>query len=56
MTYTSCNGKRLWQGDPQIALAAADTDGFYVNPQSLKDDELSIIVARLRDALSATST
>jgi L-seryl-tRNA(Ser) seleniumtransferase len=43
--------KRLRQGEPAIALAAAGTSGVFVNPQTLQPGQERIICERLREIL-----
>jgi L-seryl-tRNA(Ser) seleniumtransferase len=43
---------KLREGDPCIYLASAGDDGVYVNPQTLQEDEVNIIVQRLREIIS----
>ena len=44
--------KRLRQGEPSIALAAAGTSGVFVNPQTLQPGQERIICERLREVLA----
>jgi L-seryl-tRNA(Ser) seleniumtransferase len=44
--------KRLRQGEPGIALAAAGTSGVYINPQTLEPGQERIVCARLRAVLN----
>jgi uncharacterized pyridoxal phosphate-dependent enzyme len=44
---------QLRSGKPSIALAAAGKSGVYLNPQTLQSGETEIIVARLKQILSA---
>lgn len=46
--------KRLRQGEPSIALAAAGTNGVYVNPQTLQPGQERIICARLKCIIGAS--
>ena len=45
--------KRLRQGEPSIALAAAGTSGVFVNPQTLQPGEERIICDRLHQIIRA---
>ena len=39
--------RRLSEGDPAVALAAADPGGVYINPQTLQPGEERIVVERI---------
>ena len=43
--------KRLRQGEPSIALAAAGAGGVFVNPQTLQPGQECIVCERLREIL-----
>lgn len=45
---------RLRDGTPSVALAPAGECGVYVNPQTLREGEVEIIVERLVEILSGT--
>ena len=49
--------RRLWQGNPRIAVGGTGEDeisrrSFYINPQTLEEGEEEIVLARLLDALA----
>ena len=44
---------QLRSGDPSILLAAAGTSGLYVNPQTLREGEVEIIIRRIKEILKA---
>ena len=44
--------KRLRQGEPSIALAAAGTNGVFVNPQTLEPGQERIVCACFREVLN----
>jgi uncharacterized pyridoxal phosphate-dependent enzyme len=43
--------KRLRQGEPSIALAAAGASGVFVNPQTLQPGQEGIVCERLREVI-----
>jgi L-seryl-tRNA(Ser) seleniumtransferase len=43
--------QRLRRSDPPVELAAAGTDGVYVNPQTLRDGDEILVADALRQAL-----
>jgi len=45
--------KKLLQGEPAISLAAAGEHGVYINPQTLQDGEVEIVVNRIKEVLPA---
>jgi len=42
--------RELIEGDPSIAVSPGRT-GIYLNPQTLQDEEVAIVIRRLRDVL-----
>jgi L-seryl-tRNA(Ser) seleniumtransferase len=48
--------KRLRQGEPSIALAAAGTNGVFVNPQTLQPGQERVVCERLRELISSTGS
>ena len=48
--------KRLRQGEPSIALAAAGTDGVFVNPQTLQPGQERIVCERLLEVISSAKS
>jgi len=49
--------KRLWEGNPRIAVGGTGEDevsrhSFYINPQTLEEGEEEIVLARLLQALT----
>jgi L-seryl-tRNA(Ser) seleniumtransferase len=48
--------RRLWDGDPRIAVAGAGGDRIYLNPMTLTDDETLIVEAQLIELLKQRST
>ena len=43
--------QKLLDGEPAISLAAAGEHGVYINPQTLQEGELEIIVMRIKEIL-----
>jgi L-seryl-tRNA(Ser) seleniumtransferase len=43
--------RRLWEGDPRVAVAAAGEDGISLTPDTLEPGEELIVVERIRSAL-----
>ena len=48
--------KRLRQGEPCIALAAAGTSGIFVNPQTLQPGQERIVCERLLEVISSAKS
>ena len=48
--------KRLRQGEPCIALAAAGTSGILVNPQTLQPGQERIVCERLLEVISSAKS
>jgi L-seryl-tRNA(Ser) seleniumtransferase len=44
--------RRLWDGDPCIAVAGGGGDAIYLNPMTLTDDETQIVESRLTKLLA----
>jgi D-glucosaminate-6-phosphate ammonia-lyase len=44
--------QKLWDGDPCIAVAPAEGNGILLNPMTVQDDEVEIILQRLREVLT----
>jgi L-seryl-tRNA(Ser) seleniumtransferase len=47
---------RLATGDPRIEVALHGSTGITINPDPLRDGDVDIVIARLRDAISETSS
>lgn len=43
--------RRLMEGEPAISLAGAGKNGIYINPQTLRQPEEQIVIARLLEIL-----
>jgi L-seryl-tRNA(Ser) seleniumtransferase len=44
--------QQLREGPPSILLAEAGTNGLYINPQTLREGEIAIIITRLKEILA----
>jgi hypothetical protein len=45
--------RRLWEGDPRIAVAAAGDDAISLTPDTLEPGEELLVVERIRAILRA---
>jgi hypothetical protein len=43
--------RRLWEGDPCIAVAEIGTDAIGLSPQTILDGEIPIVLSAVRAAL-----
>lgn len=48
--------RRLGEGDPYVEVSISGTDGIWINPQTLSEAEVAIVIDRLLAALGARGT